>query len=127
MALILMEQANLGLIHCKWGGVFGKELQVTTSTSAVPDLALTGLTTNKGEWKHSMSGDLLQEVREANDTIMQKIYSSKAGPETVTLLSGFLVSGKTALLSHNFSNYSGIKVAILANITWEKSTSMRHW
>merc|ERR1712032_781290 len=52
MALILLERANVGLLPCKWGGVFGQELQLTIlQNEGCAPTTLTGLAALKEEWK----------------------------------------------------------------------------
>lgn len=64
MALTLIERANVGLIPCKWGGVFGQELQLTivdenyynqqaNSANAKKSSTLPGLNAAKEEWQYT--------------------------------------------------------------------------
>ena len=72
------------------------------------------------EWKPSRQADMLQDVRKANADILSRLSTSRkldGQPYKlpVTILSGFLGSGKTTLMSHILSNYDGLKIALLVN------------
>jgi len=98
MALNLVQAANVNLVPAKWGGVFGQEsyLQDSKLSSTTPEKNNSLLEANVEEWKPTRQGDILQDVRKANNALEQRLASRKgqdgmrSAKLPVTLLSGFL-------------------------------------
>ena len=70
------------------------------------------------EWQPSEKINLAQDVGEASNALEKRISNLKKEGKfklPVTVLSGFLGSGKTTLMSHILTNNDGLKVAILVN------------
>ncbi len=113
LSFLLVEAANVGLLPCKWGGVFGQEMSVSLASDSpissggdsarrersmevVPKKML--LTAEIEEWKPSQrsgsSDVVLEDVKKANETILARLLSNKTDDSfsklPVTLLSGFL-------------------------------------
>lgn len=101
MASALLEAANVGILPCKWGGVFGQELfQLQENREFARARQLEA---NVEEWKTSYKDDILQDVRKAKYTLSaehkDRITTLGSGnlevkKLPVTVLSGFLGSGK---------------------------------
>ena len=85
MALNLLQAANVGLVPAKWGGVFGQELQLlqdargvnSTTTGEEKDVSSSLLEANVEDWKPTRQGDILQDVRKANEALEKRLQSRK--------------------------------------------------
>jgi ADP-ribose pyrophosphatase YjhB (NUDIX family) len=97
MVSALIEAANVGVLPCKWGGVFGQELIRSLSNGCVCPLAgnlAPKLMVQTEEWKPSRQNDVFQDVRKASADLLQRLANRKisAGKSSfklpVTLLSG---------------------------------------
>jgi G3E family GTPase len=112
MASALLEAATVGLLPCKWGGVFGQEAKMEGKVCAGRERALKAYVE---EWNPSRQADVLQDVRKAKKALLADLSVPRNDKLPVTVLSGFLGSGKTSLMTHILTNYQGMRVAILVN------------
>lgn len=64
---------------------------------------------------HSHQHDLGADVESLKKILNQTDLSKQDKKLPVTLLSGFLGSGKTTLMNHILSNRQGLKVAVIVN------------
>eukprot|EP00584_Thalassiosira_punctigera_P024831 CAMPEP_0172555256 /NCGR_PEP_ID=MMETSP1067-20121228/58321_1 /TAXON_ID=265564 ORGANISM="Thalassiosira punctigera, Strain Tpunct2005C2" /NCGR_SAMPLE_ID=MMETSP1067 /ASSEMBLY_ACC=CAM_ASM_000444 /LENGTH=963 /DNA_ID=CAMNT_0013343771 /DNA_START=275 /DNA_END=3163 /DNA_ORIENTATION=- len=110
LSFVLAEAADVGVLPCKWGGVFGQEI----ATSAAPNPP-SRLGAQAAAVNDPPPTPVQQSAPQDNGDLPSIRSKDEPYKLPVTVLSGFLGSGKTTLLSHILGNYENLKVAILVN------------
>ena len=80
MAVLLIERANVGLLPCKWGGVFGQELHLSIAEDESATIQVSGLTVEAEPWivegEDDSADDLQELAKRIGGTMLSELINN---------------------------------------------------